>query len=86
MQYAIDRTVTRELLDETEVDSYDKFDIKLQRFPYGPYYDDKYLFALQGWLPMIVMLSFIYPVINIAKSVVYEKEKRLKVSFIRVFI
>lgn len=33
---------------------------------------------MQTWLPLIVMMSFIYPVINIAKSVVYEKEKRLK--------
>lgn len=79
LQNAIDRTITRELLDESEVGKYEKYDIKLQRFPYGPYYDDKYLFALQAWLPMIIMLSYIYPVINITKSIVYEKEKRLKV-------
>ncbi|CAL8096130.1 unnamed protein product [Orchesella dallaii] len=78
LQYAIDRTITRELLDKSEIQSYDNYDIKLQRFPYGSYYDDKYLFALQGWLPLIIMLSFVYPVINITKSIVYEKEKRLK--------
>ncbi|ODN05940.1 ATP-binding cassette sub-family A member 3 [Orchesella cincta] len=78
LQYAIDRTITRELLDKSEIANYDNYDIKLQRFPYGPYYDDKYLFALQGWLPLIIMLSFVYPVINITKSIVYEKEKRLK--------
>lgn len=85
LQNAIDRTLTRELLDKSEVPSYDKFDIKLQRFPYGPYYDDKYLIVLQGWLPFIIMLSFIYPVINITKSIVYEKEKRLKVYYLSFF-
>jgi ATP-binding cassette subfamily A (ABC1) protein 3 len=60
---------------------YNKYDIKLQRFPYPAFIDDKFLFALQGWLPLIILLSFIYPVINITKSVVYEKEKRLKVCF-----
>lgn len=85
LQYAIDRTITREILSKSEVHIYDQYDIKLQRFPYGPYYDDKYLFALQGFLPMIIMLSFTYPVINITKCIVYEKEKRLKVLMILIF-
>jgi len=56
------------------------YDLRLQRFPYPPYIEDKYLFALQAWLPLLMMLSFVYPVINITKSIVYEKEKRLKES------
>jgi len=54
-------------------------DIEMRRFPYPTYADDKFLVALQGWLPLIIMLSFIYPALNIVKSIVHEKEKRLKV-------
>lgn len=52
----------------------------MQRMPYPKYIDDKYLVALQSWLPFVLLISYIYPAINIVKSVVYEKEKKLKVS------
>ena len=51
----------------------------MQRMPYPAFIDDKYLVALQAWLPLILLLSYLYPAVNIVKSVVYEKEKRLKV-------
>ena len=53
----------------------------MQRMPYPPFIDDKYLVALQAWLPLILLLSYLYPAVNIVKSVVYEKEKRLKVWY-----
>ena len=82
MQYALDTSITKMLLkdNETLLREYEGLDIKLQRFPYPQYIDDKYLFALQAFLPILMMLSFIYPAINITKSVCHEKEKRLKVS------
>jgi ATP-binding cassette subfamily A (ABC1) protein 3 len=58
-------------------------DIEMRRFPYPIYADDKFLVALQGWLPLIIMLSFIYPALNIVKSIVHEKERRLKVRLLR---
>ena len=71
---------------DTEYNLEDEFDVNMRRYPYPPYIDDKFLIALQGWLPLIFLLSFIYPVINISKSIVYEKEKRLKVRFSRVVV
>ena len=47
--------------------------------PYPPFIDDTYLVALQAWMPFVLLVSYIYPAINIVKSVVYEKEKKLKV-------
>lgn len=47
--------------------------------PYPPYIDDTYLVALQAWLPLIILLSYLYPAINIVKDVVHEKENKLKV-------
>lgn len=53
----------------------------MQRMPYPPFIDDTYLVALQAWLPFVLLVSYIYPAINIVKSVVYEKEKKLKVKY-----
>lgn len=75
----MDVTLTKMLINSTDLEEYENYDIRLQRFPYPPYLEDKYLFALQVWLPLLIMLSFIYPALNITKSVVYEKEKKLKV-------
>lgn len=55
-------------------------DFSLNRFPYPKYIDDVFVIALQSQFPLFLVLSFIYPVINISKSIVHEKERRLKES------
>ncbi|KAA0192008.1 hypothetical protein HAZT_HAZT001559 [Hyalella azteca] len=54
--------------------------VEMGRMPYPPYTDDKYLVALQAWLPLILLLSYLYPATNIVKNIVHEKEKKLKES------
>ena len=54
--------------------------VLMQRFPYPPYIEDIFLLALQFLFPVILMLSFIYPAVNLTKNLVIEKEKRLKES------
>ncbi|KAI9562460.1 hypothetical protein GHT06_009893 [Daphnia sinensis] len=72
--------VSRVLIEMLSGKSTNDIDIEMRRFPYPIYADDKFLVALQGWLPLIIMLSFIYPALNIVKSIVHEKERRLKES------
>ena len=86
LQYALDSSITRSLLksNSTEAAEYDKLDVKLQRFPYPPYINDKFVFAIQFWMPFFITLSFIYPAMNITKVIVYEKECRLKVINIKI--
>lgn len=76
LQDGISRALT-ETISQKDVSD---VNIVMRRFPYPPYATDLYLLALQGWLPFIIVISFIYPALNIAKSIVHEKEKRLKVS------
>lgn len=57
---------------------YKQLNLKIQRFPYPPYNDDKFLFSLQFIFPIIMMISFIYPCVNLTKNIVLEKELRLK--------
>ena len=48
--------------------------------PYPPYVEDPLLTAIQTNLPLFLMLGFILYVIQTTKNIVYEKERKLKVS------
>jgi len=72
--------ISRILTEKISSKSVDDVDIEMHRFPYPPYVEDFYLLALQGWLPFVMVMSFIYPALNIVKNIVHEKEKRLKES------
>ncbi|XP_053684912.1 phospholipid-transporting ATPase ABCA3-like [Sabethes cyaneus] len=50
----------------------------VQRFPYPPFLEDNFPSSLTTFLPISVMLAFIYPCISIVKSVLFEKEKQIK--------
>jgi len=58
-------------------------DVRLQSFPYPPYYryDVKYITTgLQNVLPFMIVVSFWFVATNIWGDIVMEKEKKLKVS------
>ncbi|XP_071520079.1 phospholipid-transporting ATPase ABCA3 [Panulirus ornatus] len=77
IQHAVDMAVA-EYFGPVHPDTH--YALKMQRMPYPAFIDDKYLVALQAWLPFVLLVSYIYPAINIVKNVVYEKEKKLKES------
>nr|XP_043900156.1 phospholipid-transporting ATPase ABCA1 isoform X1 [Solea senegalensis] len=52
--------------------------IYIQQMPYPCYVDDVFLRVLNRSLPLFMTLAWIYSVAMIIKSVVYEKEARLK--------
>lgn len=49
-----------------------------QRFPYPPFVLDILLQGLQALISLFILLSFVYPCINIIKYITTEKEKQLK--------
>ncbi|XP_071813575.1 phospholipid-transporting ATPase ABCA3-like isoform X2 [Apostichopus japonicus] len=75
LQHALDKAIM-----QCNDISTDGFEVEMQRYPYPPYNDDLFLIAIQTQLPLIILLSLVYPILNIARSLVYEKEKRLKES------
>ncbi|XP_063839916.1 phospholipid-transporting ATPase ABCA3-like isoform X2 [Scylla paramamosain] len=77
IQHAVDMSIAEFI---TGKDPGMTYTVEMQRMPYPPFIDDTYLVALQAWLPFVLLVSYIYPAINIVKSVVYEKEKKLKES------
>ena len=52
--------------------------ISLQQFPYPCSVDDRFVLAISRTFPLFMTLSWIYSSAMIIKSIVYEKERRLK--------
>ncbi|XP_018330699.1 ATP-binding cassette sub-family A member 3 [Agrilus planipennis] len=58
--------------------NFQKPDIWMQRYPYPRWINDFLLTALESFVSLIIMLSFVYTCINIVRCVTIEKEKQLK--------
>lgn len=56
-------------------------DLRLKRFPYPPYTNDKFVVVIIAILPFIIMLSFVFTVILTAKTIVFEKETGKFINF-----
>lgn len=54
--------------------------IQMKRFPYASWIEDPLLQALESFVGILIMLSFVYTCINTVKVITAEKEKQLKVS------
>ena len=76
---ALQDWVSRSLTEVVSGKTTDDVIIEMNRFPYPPYADDPYVPILGRWMPAFIVLGYLYTAINITKSVVKEKEKRLKV-------
>ena len=54
--------------------------VSIKRFPYPDYIHDNFVLIIQSSLPLLLMLSLVFTALNIVRDVVYEKQKKLKVS------
>lgn len=77
LQHYLSRAIAITLSPRAET-FIDTVRLNVQRFPYPPYVNDQFLFSLQFMFPLILMLSFIYPSVNLTKNIVLEKELRLQ--------
>ncbi|XP_027203135.2 phospholipid-transporting ATPase ABCA3-like [Dermatophagoides pteronyssinus] len=68
--------------NDSNFDLFNMMEIELmgQRFPYPKYIDDIFLFSLNFLFPSIFLFSFYFSAINLTKTIVNEKEKRIKES------
>jgi len=78
LQYEVDRAIIKQ--KSGKANFFDDINVKLKRMPYPPYMVDPLLTAMQANLPLLLMLGFILYVIQTTKNIVYEKERKLKVS------
>lgn len=80
MQHAVDRAIMRSHNRAGANSLLQKTRVVLSRFPYPAFIYDVFILAIQNQLPLLLVLSFTYTALNIVRSVVQEKERKLKVS------
>uniref|UniRef100_A0A4W3HEK2 ATP binding cassette subfamily A member 3 n=1 Tax=Callorhinchus milii TaxID=7868 RepID=A0A4W3HEK2_CALMI len=80
LQHVVDRAIIKYHANSTSQRKLDSITVKLLRFPYPPYTRDLFIVVIQKQLSLMVLLSFCYTALNIARAIVMEKEKKLKVS------
>ena len=74
-QNAIDQTFLRVLNYQKAVD----LKVGVHAFPFPPYEDDLFWSVVGTLLPLLLVIAFSYPFVIIAKTIVDEKSRRLKV-------
>lgn len=68
VQHQLNRAIGIKL-NSSIMNRLENIEMNVQRFPYPPYDNDQFLFALQFFFPLILMLSFIYPSVNLTKNI-----------------
>eukprot|EP00047_Mylnosiga_fluctuans_P017551 m.62475 g.62475 ORF g.62475 m.62475 type:complete len:1711 (+) comp7137_c2_seq6:34-5166(+) len=74
LQSAIDYAITAYLADDVVTD----FVPRVKPFPYPSYLDDGFIFAISNIFPLLLIISHLYTAVSIVRSIVLEKERRLK--------
>uniref|UniRef100_A0A2R8N2T9 ATP binding cassette subfamily A member 3 n=1 Tax=Callithrix jacchus TaxID=9483 RepID=A0A2R8N2T9_CALJA len=78
VQHAVDRAIMQYHADAATHQLFQRLTVAIKRFPYPPFIADPFLVAIQYQLPLLLLLSFTYTALTIARAVVQEKERRLK--------
>ncbi|XP_061399279.1 phospholipid-transporting ATPase ABCA3-like [Musca vetustissima] len=73
VQHAISMAYIKLVTQRTDLPT-----VTIQRYPYPAYIYDPLLEGMAFFVPMIILLSFIYPCLNIVRYITAEKEKQLK--------
>lgn len=72
IQYAIDRAIVH-------LSGKGNVTVFMQKYPFPNYVKDDFIIIIQNFFPDVLVIAFIYSALCIVRSIVYEKEKRLKV-------
>lgn len=82
VQHAVDQAIMRAYKADSSPLTHIR--VVLSRFPYPAFIYDVFVLAIQNQLPLLLVLSFTYISLNIVRSVVQEKERKLKVCLCAV--
>uniref|UniRef100_A0A8B7TJB2 ATP-binding cassette sub-family A member 3-like n=1 Tax=Castor canadensis TaxID=51338 RepID=A0A8B7TJB2_CASCN len=78
VQHALDKAIMLHHESSTGQKLFDGISIFIQRFPHPAYLHDGLLWISSGFFPLIFILMFSPIVLSMMRSIVWEKEKRLK--------
>eukprot|EP00038_Savillea_parva_P020504 m.31532 g.31532 ORF g.31532 m.31532 type:complete len:1880 (-) comp4810_c0_seq1:140-5779(-) len=75
IQAAVDRAITT-LLHPTQAKP--QATPRLKSYPFPEHTNDNFIFVIQGFFPLILVLSFLFPVMSMTRQLVAEKESRMR--------
>ena len=73
-QHAVDRAIIGQFATQ------DQTSVRMEKFPFPNYVKDPFILIIQTYIPYVIFIAFSYTTLDIVRSIVYEKEQRLKVS------
>lgn len=79
VQHALDKAIMLYHGDRAAQKLFDGISVLVQRFPHPAYSEDGLLKIISAFLPLMFLLMFSPTVLSIMRTLVSEKEKRLKV-------
>ncbi|CAB3381980.1 Hypothetical predicted protein [Cloeon dipterum] len=77
---ALQNLISRSLIEYRLDQPLQNISIRMQRFSHPEYIDDPLIVALQSFVSLVIMLSFVYTSISCVRMVTTEKENQLKES------
>ncbi|XP_038957108.1 phospholipid-transporting ATPase ABCA3-like isoform X2 [Rattus norvegicus] len=78
VQHAVDKSIMLYHESRAGKELFENIDTLVQRFPYPSHPQDKLLWISSPFIPLMFILMFSSIVLSIMRSIVFEKEKRLK--------
>lgn len=84
VQHAVDKSIMLYHESRAGKELFENIDTLVQRFPYPSHPQDKLLWISSPFIPLMFILMFSSIVLSIMRSIVFEKEKRLKVLSLSV--
>ncbi|CAG7727472.1 unnamed protein product [Allacma fusca] len=78
LQQAMNEAIMLILLNSTQASDFQKYDLRLQRFPAPAFTEDKFSFIMQMFLAYFMAAAFTYNVMELTKQIIHEKSSRLK--------
>lgn len=83
LQNTIDQSLMK-LYCKYNLDNLTIFKTVMKRFPYPPYIKDEFSIVIQRQLALVLILSFMFPVLYGVRFILVEKQKGMKVSLVTI--
>ena len=82
LQFSVDSAIMEKLLNPEDFKSFQDFDLRLERFPFPAFEEDKSNFLISLWGAFVLMSLLSFPLMNPTRQIIQEKSSRLKVAVV----
>ncbi len=79
LQEAVDKAIIGHVGEAVNASQPYKIQSFFKRLPYPPYLEDAFTLVIEQQLAMLIVIGFLFPVVNLMKRILEEKSTRIKV-------